>query len=91
MAPSSNSSFPGTHLLSGIPDIRGNGPTCVQSCNNCAVDYPQGVGAILGFCWAYGQRWNEATIVGNRDTFKFQQSSECVCGLAEVGGLCIST
>ena len=77
MAASSNSSFPGTHLLSGILDVGGYGPTCVQSCTICAVDYPQGVGALLGYCWAAAKRWTEATTVGNRDTFKFLQSSAC--------------
>ena len=65
---------PGALLVSGLLDKEGYSPTCVQSCDRCNVDYPGGVGAMVGYCWGRINYWDEAQKVGNRDTFGFTQS-----------------
>ena len=78
---SSNSSIPGFHLASDIADSNGYGPICVQSCDNCAVTYTQGVGAMIGYCWASYGEWEEAQKIGNRDTFRFDRApGRCKAG-----------
>ena len=73
VATSTNPSIPGVHLVPGFADTNGYGPICVQSCDNCGVTYSQGVGAMVGVCWAT-EDWEEAQRIDNRDTFRLDRA-----------------